>query len=294
MIYRFLLLITITLLLYSCEKKIELNLDQLPPRLVVEATIENNKAPMVVLSQSLNYFGTVDIQQLLNSFVHHADVYISNGTQTQKLKEYAVSIGGGYHLYYYSTDSANIPAAFKGELNHQYSLRIVAGGQEYTATTTIPGLNKKFDSIWWKPAPKGVEEDKAVVMIQVTDPPGYGDYVRYFTKRNSGPYLPGLNSVFDDLVIDGTTYQLQVEPGADRNIKRDDSDHYFNHGDTVTIKLSSIDKATYDFWRTMEYTYASVGNPFSSPIKVLSNISNGVLGYFGGYGSQYRTIIIPK
>jgi hypothetical protein len=44
----------------------------------------------------------------------------------------------------------------------------------------------------------------------------------------------------------------------------------------------------------MEYTYASVGNPFASPVKVLSNISNNALGYFGGYASQYRTIIIPR
>jgi len=294
MIYRCLLAITITLLLYGCEKKINFNLTELPPKLVVEATIENNKAPMVYLSQSLSYFSTISPDQLLNSFVHGAEVYISNGTQTQKLKEYKVALGYGFSFYYYTIDSANLQTAFKGELNHHYSIRIVTGGNEYTATTTIPGINKYIDSIWWEPAPKGVEDDKAIVMITVTDPPGYGDYVRYYTKRNSEPFYPGLNSVFDDLIIDGTTYQLQVEPGVDRNAEHNDDDHYYNHGDTVTVKLSSIDKATYDFWRTMEYTYASVGNPFSSPIKVLGNISNGALGYFGGYASVYRTIIIPK
>jgi hypothetical protein len=44
----------------------------------------------------------------------------------------------------------------------------------------------------------------------------------------------------------------------------------------------------------MEYSYSAIGNPFSTPIKVLGNISNGALGYFGGYGSQYHTLIIPK
>jgi hypothetical protein len=44
----------------------------------------------------------------------------------------------------------------------------------------------------------------------------------------------------------------------------------------------------------MEFSYASVGNPFSTPTKVMSNISNGALGYFGGYASQYRTLIIPQ
>jgi hypothetical protein len=43
----------------------------------------------------------------------------------------------------------------------------------------------------------------------------------------------------------------------------------------------------------MEFSYASLGDPFSSPTKVLSNIKGDALGYFGGYASQYRTIIIP-
>jgi hypothetical protein len=130
-------------------------------------------------------------------------------------------------------------------------------------------------------------------MVRATDPPGFGDYIRYFTKINKGPFLPPMNSTYDDLFIDGTTYELQVSPGVDRNTgKRDEN--LFNRGDTVVFKVSNIDKATFDFWRTMEYSYNSVGNPFSTPTKVLGNISNNALGYFGGYASQYHTLIIPK
>ena len=100
--------------------------------------------------------------------------------------------------------------------------------------------------------------------------------------------------MYDDFVIDGTTYELEVEPGVDRNGGLFTDERGFRKGDTVTLKLSGIDKPTYDFWRTMEYTYGSVGNPFSSPIKVTTNISGGALGYFGGYASQYKTIIIPR
>ena len=60
------------------------------------------------------------------------------------------------------------------------------------------------------------------------------------------------------------------------------------------ITFDTLAKATYDFWRTMEFTYASVGNPFASPTKVMSNMQGGALGYFGGYASQYRTLIIPR
>jgi hypothetical protein len=279
-------------LLTSCEKDIEFKLNETEHKLVVEATIENEVPPRVVLTKSVGYFSNLSPEILTNSFVHNADVFVSNGTRTHKLKEYTIAAGGGINLYYYSIDSSNLTTAFVGELNHPYSLRIVAEGDEYTSTTTIPKLSKRIDSLWWKAAPNN-DTTKAIVMVRATDPPGFGDYVRYFTKTNSGPFFPPLNSTFDDLFIDGTTYELQVAPGVDRNAS-DQETILFNRGDTITFKLSNIDKATYDFWRTMEYSYNSVGNPFSTPTKVLSNISNGALGYFGGYATQYRTLIIPK
>ena len=145
-----------------------------------------------------------------------------------------------------------------------------------------------------KPAPAGNIPYKVALLLRATDPICFGDYVRYFTKQNNDPFYPGLNSVYDDQVIDGSTYEVQVERGILRNGVAGEAYSFFDKGDTVILKLSNIDKATYDFWRTMEFTYASVGNPFSSPTKVLSNISGGALGYFGGYASQYRRIIIPQ
>lgn len=283
----------LALFLFGCEKNIDFNLKNSANKLVVEATIENGQAPVVILTKSVGFFSKIGPDILSQSFVHGADVFISNGMLTHKLKEYSRQISPGISFYFYTIDSSNLSTAFAGELNHAYSLRIVSEGKEYTSTTTIPNITKRIDSLWWKQAPATTDTSKVVVMVKATDPPGYGDYVRYFTKRNSEPFYPGLNSVFDDLFIDGTTYELQIDPGVDRNVERNDSNRFFKRGDTVTLKLSNIDKATYDFWRTMEYSYASVGNPFSTPVKVLSNISGDALGYFGGYASQYRSIIIP-
>jgi hypothetical protein len=289
------LLIVLCTCLWSCDKKIDFKLQQSEPKLVVEATIENGTAPVVFLTNSFNYFSTITPDLLAGSFVHGAIIKISNGVKTHVLKEYTVPVVSGYNLYYYSIDSTNLSTAFTGELQTSYSLEIQTGGNRYTATTSIPALNKKIDSIWWKPVAKDTSGKQVLVMIKATDPPGFGDYVRYWTKRNSEPFLPGFNSVYDDFVIDGTTYELAVEPGIDRNSTANGYDERsFKRGDTVTLKLSSIDKATYDFWRTMEYTYASVGNPFSTPVKVINNISNGALGYFGGYASQYHSLIIPR
>jgi hypothetical protein len=288
------LLASIIILLVSCERTVDIGLNDVTPKLVVEATIENGQAPVVYLSKSQAYFSQIDLVALANSFVHGAEVYVSNGALTHRLKEYSIPAGGGFNFYYYSIDSANLATAFTGELNKQYSLRIVSEAKEYTATTLIPRITKQIDSVYWKQAPANNPPEKVSLMLKATDPPGFGDYVRYFTKQNNDPFYPGINSVFDDQVIDGTTYTVQTERGVSRNISLDEGYSFFDKGDTVTLKLSNIDKATFDFWRTMEFTYQSVGNPFSSPTKVLGNISNGALGYFGGYASQYKTIIIPR
>ena len=279
--------------IFSCERSVSFDVKDVAPKLVVEATIENGQAPLVFLSRSVGFFSTITPDILQNSFVHGAEVYVSNGTLTHKLKEHSVDLGNGYSIYYYSTDSSNLATAFTGQVNHSYSLRIVADGKEYTASTTIPKITKQIDSIYWQPAPPGNDSNDVEVMSRATDPPPFGDYIRYFTKRNSEPFYAPMTSAFDDQLINNSSYTVQVERGWDRNVPAGDRSTYFKKGDTVTVKLCNIDKATFDFWRTMEYSYANIGNPFATPTKVLSNIHDNALGYFGGYAAQFRTIIIP-
>ena len=123
------------LLISGCEKTINFDLKQVEPVLVVDANIENDLPPNVILSNSLNYFDNIDTVLLNNLFVHDADVFMSNGVVTHKLKEYAVPIPtSGVTLYTYSIDSADLATAFTGQLNTTYTLRIVADGKEYNAT----------------------------------------------------------------------------------------------------------------------------------------------------------------
>lgn len=287
--------IALGIIFTSCEKAISFRPNETEPVLVVEATIENDKAPVVILSQSLNYFSQITPDLLANSFVRNADITISNGTRTHKLKEYKVPLSGGYFFYYYSTDSSSLNTAFVGEFGKSYSLNIKSNEKEYTATTTIPLLAKKIDSLWWEDAPNEPNPVKVVLMGRFVDPPGLGNYTRYFTSVDGLPFYPGLNSVFDDQITDGSTYNLQIEKGVDRNNGINLEQYaFFDHGDSVTVKYCNIDKATFDFWRTMEYSYANIGNPFSAPNKVLGNIQGGGLGYFGGYAAQYISLVIPK
>ena len=279
----------------SCEKTITFRPNDTEPVVVVEASIENDEAPIVILSQSLNYFSQINPEMLAGSFVRDAEVTLSNGSKTHRLKEYKRPVANGYTVYYYSTDSSNLNTAFAGELGKSYSLTIKTGEKEYNATTTIPLLTKKIDSLWWEDAPNNPNPVKVQVMGRFIDPRGLGNYTRYYTSVDGLPFLPGFNSVLDDQLTDGVTYNLQIEKGIDRNNDINLEEYaFFDRGDSVVVKYCNIDKATFDFWRTMEYSYASIGNPFSSPNKVLSNIQGGGLGYFGGYAVQYKSIVIPR
>jgi hypothetical protein len=291
---RVLLLVLFCCLVFSCEKNINFNLKNAPDVLVVDANIENDQFPQVILTKSLDFFSTIDPQMLAGSFVHGATVSISDGTLTHQLKEYEYPVAGGYNVYIYRIDSANLSTAFKGRLNTSYTLKIDAEGKNYSAITTIPPLAKKVDSLFWKPAPFATDSNDVILFIKATDPPGLGNYVRYFTRKNSDQFFPGDNSVFDDQVIDGATYQLQVDPGVDRNNPVPFDSNYFKKGDTITLKLCNIDKSTYTFWSTWEFAYQSIGNPFAQPNKVIGNISNGALGAFYGYGALYKTLVVPR
>ncbi|MBO9151437.1 DUF4249 domain-containing protein [Chitinophaga sp. GCM10012297] len=278
----------------ACEKEINVDLQRTEDMVVVEGIIEQGSFPMVRISKSLNYFSRITPQQLLESFVHNAAVTVSNGVQTHRLREYRTDTTGGIALYFYTVDTADMQTAFFGEPGKSYTLRIETEGQTFHSITTIPEPKFRIDTMWWK---FGKEEDsnRAEILLKVTDPPERGNYFRYFTSLNRGRFLPALSSVFDDQVVNGTSFDVVVAPGVDKNRSSGISGDYgfFDKGDTVTLKFCNIDHNTYDFWRTAEFAYSSAGNPFSSPTRTMGNVK-GALGYWGGYSVALKTIIIPK
>ena len=132
-------LVSALLLLLACEKTVQLQPDVQAPKLVVEAQIETGQAPYVVLSNSLNYFSTIDAATLNNTYVTGARITVNDGNRTVLLKEYTVPLTGGYTFYYYSIDPAN---AMFGEQGKTYRLTIETGGQVYQSQTQIPVLAK--------------------------------------------------------------------------------------------------------------------------------------------------------
>lgn len=282
-------------LLASCEKEVNIKLNTGEPSLVVEGVIENGLPPYVFLTKSIGYFSTIDLNTLQNSFVRNAKVTVSDGLRTVQLKEYSVDTGGsGNKLFFYSIDTNS--SLFVGQVEKVYKLTIEVDGKIYESYTKIPNPTN-IDSVKTVQPDPPFDKDKNPLARQIRiyfkEPDTAGNFVRYFTRRNSEPYYPGPNSVYPDEIINGIYFETTLALGepAGREFSRDSSTVGYP-GDTVTLKWCAIDRANYTFWSTYEYSLGTLGNPFSTPIQVKSNVSNGALGVWTGYGTVYKTIVL--
>jgi len=289
------ILFSFGLFLSACEKKIDFELKESSTLLSVDASIETGEFPVVILTKSLNFFSSVDARIISESMIKDAVVKISSGEKTIQLVKNELVFPGNLFFVFYTCDSVDEAKQMRGEDGKSYSLEINWNDKTYTASTSIPVYRKRLDSLWWEKAPSTSDTSRKIILKgRFYDPPEFGNYVRFSTKVNREPFFYNRNSVFDDLLVNGTVYDIQIPRGVDRNQRNDlDEDPFFLRGDTITIKFSNIDRATFDFWRTTEFTYRSAGNPFFTPVKIIGNISNGALGYFGGFSNRFRSIIIP-
>jgi hypothetical protein len=286
-------------LLLSCEKDVDIKLPPGQEKIVIEGGIESSLPPFVLISKSIGYFATIDLNTLQNSFIHDAEVYVSDDNKTVRLKEYSVDTGTNGNLFYYYSliDLANpvLPPAdslILGQLEKTYKLTVKYNGQTYEAYTKIP-TPTPLDSVKTKqPNRPEADPNSRVLDIYFRDPDTAGNFLRYYTSLNNGPYTAGLNSVFNDEIINGKEFNTELSLGEPRSVEKPfDSLGVCYPGDTVVLKWTAIDRQVYDFWSTYEYALGTLGSPFATPIQVKTNISNGALGVWAGYGSIYKTIV---
>lgn len=282
--------------LSSCQKEVHINLKSSDPKIVVQGEIETGQPPFVILTNTMSFFSKIDLSTVEKSFLHGATMTVSDGSKTINLKEYSFDTGGTSKFYIYSLDTSNILANLMlGQVGKSYTLTITYNGKTYNSVTTIPAP-KGVDTAWFA-APefmtKKTPKDAVELFVNYTDPDTPGNYVRYYTKKNSEQYYPA--AIFSDEVVNGKKISnISLFAGYENTANANgDSLRYFYPGDTVTLKWSEIDKGVYTFWNTFQFAVSAVGNPFSTPINVVSNISNGALGVWAGYGTSFKTLVVP-
>ena len=288
------LLLTI-ILLSSCQKEVHINLGGTAPIVVVQGQIQTGQPPIVFLTSTISFFATVNLTTLENSFVHNAVITVSNGTQTVTLKEYSIDTSGGAKFYAYSLDTSSINNIMLGEVGKYYTLTIKSNGATYTAVTKIP-TPKGVDTMWFGTPlfhNKNTPDSAYELFATYTDPDTPGNYVRSFTQRNhEGSYA---NGIYSDQGVNGIVISnIALLAGyRDSTNAPVDTLRYFYPGDTVTLNWCQIDKGVYTFWNTEAYAQQTTGDPFASPINVLTNIKGGAIGIWAGYSTALYTKVVP-
>ena len=280
-------------------------------KIVIEGEIENGKVAQVFVLRSAPLTSTLAYGNYA-FILNEATITISDGIKTEKLHPTYISMNNytdypetAYHFPYLGTSILGIPG-------RTYTLTVVAAPdpnkpnelKTYTATTTIP-TPVKLDSVWWeKQAPY---DTLGYAYARLTDPVGLGNSYRWYAKREnkwyangeSGDrrYLAPVGATFNDQFFDGKSFGLFFERGIDPSDSYIPTitglNTYFKNTDTIYVKFCTIDQASYKFYSTYETAYQTNGNPFASPVSIISNISGGGLGIWAGFGCTYATIL-PK
>jgi hypothetical protein len=254
------------------------------PKLVIDGSIESGGFARVVLSKSASYFMAIDSANIRDLFMSTAKVTVSNGIDSEVLTLRRDDLA--FPPYVYEGTS------LKGEAGKTFTLTVEADGELYTARTTIPSP-ARLNKLWFELSPG--KDSLGYVYAQLNDPADETNYYRTFTERlqQDTRFIPVYLSAMDDRYFDGEQFTFTILRGPD-NYTDNTDDLYFRRGDSVRIKLCSMDKAHFDFWRTVERELYVTGNPFSSSgNKIISNIEGDrALGVWGGYGVSYYVLNI--
>lgn len=302
------LILFITLVVFSsCEEEYTPESTGDGPKYVVEGYIEAGEDPFpsyVLLTRSFDFYGNLSPEQITESFVHDADVRVSDGTLEVVLPEICfselppeiqeeVADQFGFDVDSLAIDFCVYIDVFN-QLNPQenktYNLNITTDSHSITASTFIPP-HVPIDSMRFAPPPGDPNDTLAQLKCSISDPAGVRNFYRYFGSTNGENLETSFSSVVEDLFFDGKSFEFQLYNPATTmsDVEPGEFGLYFV-GDTMTIKWCNMDEPHFDFWNTVEYSNANQG-PFSSYTRIKSNITGG-LGIWGGYSVSYYTRIV--
>lgn len=265
------LLIAFFFLLLACEEEVDIDLDNIDPKIVVEGLVsdDTSKVPFVKLSLSADYFDNDEPQAIRNALV----VISEDANLFDTLKE---SSPGYYEAQKILT----------GKHHSEYELYIkTADGEVYEASGKLYPV-APLDSLsvnYREETPFSYDEDGYYVTINFQEPAASRDFYRLFFYLGDEQYDPEELIYASDDLANGQYI---------RNIEF--SEFVVFPGDTVTVELHSLTEQYYNFLRVLDENQ-NAGDLFDTPpSNIQGNLSNGAFGYFATSSISSKTIIIEE
>jgi Domain of unknown function (DUF4249) len=258
----------ILLVFSSCEKVINVDLNEAAPHIVIEGLISDQVGPYeVTISKSGSYFNQPVLQMVSGAQIIITDSF---GT-SDSLKEFSSGV-------YLTSSTRGIPG-------HTYSIKVISEGQEYDGSSTMQS-HVDIDSLTLvKSTSQRIDlggdnknPDHVEIHCFFKDPVEKNFYRLKVYKNDS------INTqnyrLYDDQYTNGEESELRVA--------------YATVGDTFNVELLSLDESTYEYYRTLSDLLNT--NPIfgSTPANPNTNLSNGALGYFGTCAVSTKRIIISQ
>jgi len=257
----------ITLILSSCTKVIDIDLNSVSLQLVIEGNISDLPVPYTInLSKTVNFSETNVFPPVSGAIVKISD----NTGNSEILTETSPGI--------YTT------SIIQGTPGKTYTLTVTSEGKNYEAVSTMP-FSVNIDTLTIQEFCNGIQGAGAnniiaeYINVQFNDSAEINNYYRFIQINNRVQQ----DDIFlvDDHLQNGKTISNLLAHTINN----------FQPGDTVTVLLQTIDIGVYEYFRTLSQLRSAELS--SSPSNPLSNFNNGALGYFSAYSVRSKTIVIP-
>lgn len=262
--FKLLIALSLILLAGSCQKVIDVDLNNADPKIVIEANYNGTDSTVVVkVSYTSSFFDEFNQNTVDNAVVTITD---GNGISTG-----IPSVGSGkYELANY------IPT-----LGMTYTISVHHDGTSYSATSKLnTPLTMLEPTVEFFEQGFFGEEGGYFVYFTFNDPVGQGNYYNVIYRANDTLYNKVQNFILgDDVFTDGNLIERPIFD-------------YFEVGDSISFELQAIDKKVFDYYTELQ-TIAG-GQSSAAPANPYFFWSNQGLGYFSAYYSSENGIKIVE
>jgi hypothetical protein len=262
---KIIMIVISVIMMSSCEKEIELDLNSSNPKYVIEGEIPQNELATVKITKTVNFSDSNNFPTVKGAIVTITDEI---GT-TEQLIETSTGI--------YKTQK------LKGSEGKTYTLSVKADGNTFTAKSTMPkavkltGLKTSLSSF----APPGASSsDNYIVFPQFIDPAALGNSYRFIQIRNGE---------LDKSIIIANDNIGNGKPNS-RPIFSQNFD--IKLGDTITVEMRCIDVLVYDYFFSLNAIQGNGPGGGTTPTNPVSNISGGALGYFSAFTGEKVSAVV--
>ncbi len=271
-------IVSLSLVLASCEETVLLDLDQTPERLVIEGQVTNKRGRQYVrVTKNANFYQNGSTVRVATAQVSVRDDAGGQVVFTHNPRGHSDSTG--YYLP---------PAGYVGVIDRTYTLNVQLDGKTYEASDKLLRVST-LDSLAYRPnffRERDQPSDGKIyeLLIYAKEPQDTEDnYLIKYYRNDSLVY----NRQSDVYILN--------DYGVGENIDGVPSSVYYNIGDKARVEMYSVTREGFLFYSDLATILNGDGGMFSPPpANPRTNIKGGALGFFQVSAMHDREILLKQ